>query len=104
MKSIKKVEVLPAEINFERDFTSVPPRKVQGGALYALEKNAFLVESGGRYKVYSERVDYVKILEGDGHFKWARGETPFHTGDAFCVSEAGEYEVNGARKFAVVRK
>ncbi len=104
MKKLEKIQATPEWVNFEREWEAIEPRKVQGGLLYSPEKGALLVESGGRYKLFCEGVDYVQIMRGNGHFKWARGETPFQEGNLFCVSEVGEYEINGACRFAVVRK
>ena len=66
-----------------------------GGMLY--------IDSPRRYKLYSEGTDEVHILTGCGHFKWARGETPFAAGESFVAEHAGEYEVNGACTFILVR-
>lgn len=48
--------------------------------------------------------DEVTFLEGAGHFKWARGETPFAAGETFLVQACGEYEINGACAFIVARR
>ncbi len=95
---------LPDDVDFSFDFRGTAPRTVQGGQLYSPDKTTLFVESGGRYKLFTERADYVKIVQGKGFFKWARGETPFSEGDAFCMKEVGEYEINGRCHFAVLRK
>lgn len=77
--------------------------KVQGGLKYSCG-NLLKIESGGRYKLFTESRDYVKFLQGNGHFKWARGEVPFSEGDVFLAEETGEYEVNGTCVFLVLRK
>lgn len=79
------------------------PVKVQGGLKYECG-NLLKIESGGRYKLFTETRDYIKILEGGGHFKWARGETPFSAGDIFLAEEPGEYELNGKGVFLILRK
>ena len=79
------------------------PGKVQGGILRTCG-NTVYVESGGRFKRFAEGPEYVKIVAGSGHFKWARGETPFAAGESFVAENAGEYELNGACTFIVARK
>lgn len=81
------------------------PVCVQGGKKRA--KDGFLyVESGGRYKLFTEGVDYVKILslQGKGFIKWARGEFPLSEGDAVAAEQPGEYEINGKCAFMAIRK
>ncbi len=104
MKTLQKIQTTPEGVDFALEWKSVSPRSVQGGTLYALAKDALYVESGGRYKLFCDGTDFVKILEGSGHFKWARGETPFSENDVFCIQQAEEYEINGRCRFAVVRK
>jgi len=48
--------------------------------------------------------DFIKILRGNGHFKWKRGETDFSEGDCFEANGVGEYEINGASEFLAIRK
>lgn len=66
-------------------------------------RNQLLIESPKRYKLFTDTMDYVLILSGKGFIKWARGELRFSEGDMFCFEETGEYELNGACKFVVVR-
>lgn len=66
-------------------------------------KNQLLVESPKRYKLFTDATDYVLILNGNGFIKWARGELRFTEGDIFCFEQTGEYELNGACRFVVVR-
>lgn len=80
-----------------------PPQRVQGGVKRGY-KNVLFVQSGGRYKLETQSIDYVKILAGSGHFKWARGETPFLEGEVFIAEGIGEYEINGNCSFTVIRK
>ena len=69
-------ETLPEDISLLYDESIFPPAvKVQGGEKRALG-NMLLVTSGGRYKLFTEGCDYVRVLEGKGHVKWARGEYP----------------------------
>lgn len=77
--------------------------KVQGARL-GKNGSALLVEGAKRFKLYTDKKDLVKILEGDGHFKWKRGETDFSAGDCFEADGVGEYEINGSDKFLVIRK
>ena len=49
-------------------------------------------------------LDSMTVREGEGHFKWARGEMDFRCGEAFEIEQAGEYEVNGKCVFAVYRQ
>lgn len=79
------------------------PVFVQGGTKRSAGC-AILVRSGGRYKLFTEGRDLVKFLEGEGHFKWARGELPFRAGDTFLAEKTGEYEINGKCVFIAVRK
>ncbi|MGN0823172.1 MAG: hypothetical protein ACI4NG_05305 [Candidatus Gallimonas sp.] len=97
------------KINEEKDGFALPTEafgegtRVQGGVKRALG-NAIRVESGGRYKLFTDGCDYIKIHAGDGFFKWARGETPFRGGEIFLAEAPGEYEVNGVCVFTVVRE
>lgn len=77
--------------------------RVQGAKL-GKNGDALLVKEAQRFKLFSEGKDFLKILEGNGHFKWKKGETPFAPGECFEIEAAGEYEVNGSPKFLVVRK
>lgn len=104
MKRLTKLQTMPDGV----DFTFAPElfgeaTKVQGG-LKRTYGNVLYVESGGRYKLYSQTKDYLCFLKGSGHFKWARGETPFSCGDCFLAEDLGEYEVNGICAFTVVRQ
>lgn len=80
-----------------------PPVKVQGSELQALD-NMMLLNSRGRFKFYTEGCDYVRVLAGSGHIKWARGEFPFREGDLLKVEGVKEYELNGKGRFFVVRR
>ena len=68
--------------------------------------NVLHVVSGGRYKLFTEGVDYVKILSlsGTGFIKWARGELPLSEGDIVAAEQPGEYEINGLCTFTAIRK
>ena len=77
--------------------------KVQGARL-GQSGDSLLVEGAKRFKLYTDKKDLVKILEGDGHFKWKQGETEFSAGDCFEADGVGEYEVNGSGKFLIIRK
>lgn len=79
------------------------PTRVQGG-LRRAEGCRFCVESGGRYKLFCDKTDFVRIDEGAGFIKWARGEIPFREGEVLLAEEAGEYELNGKCRFFVFRE
>lgn len=97
-----KTEERSEELNFPAEKFG-DPVTVQGGTKRTAG-NAILVQSGGRYKLFSEGRDLIKFLEGEGHFKWARGELPFRAGDTFLAEKTGEYEINGKCAFIAVRK
>ena len=97
-------ETLPQDISLLYDESIFPPPvKVQGGEKRALG-NMLLITSGGRYKLYTETQDYVRVIEGKGHIKWARGEVPFSEGDILLLDGVKEYELNGNCVFAVLRQ
>lgn len=103
-KYIRKLEEIPAELNLDEGqfaFSSAPLQ----GARVGKKEGAMYVISPRRFKLFSEGVDVIKIvkLNGEGHFKWARGETPFAEGDVFEVAAGGEYEVTADCTFIVVR-
>lgn len=79
------------------------PVKVQGGTRSSAE-NMLLVQSGGRFKLFTDGCDLVKIVRGSGHFKWARGETAFCEGEVFLLEQVGEYELNGACDALIIRE
>ncbi len=98
MKLIKVArEQVPAKENFV-----FSDKTVQGATVGKSGASLYII-SPRRFKLYSEGTDTVHILAGAGHFKWARGETPFAAGDSFSAENAGEYEVNGNCEFIVVR-
>ncbi len=98
----KLVKLAECEESFDgTDFSE--PVKVQGGQKRT-SGNLLEIRSGGRYKLFTISRDFIKIVEGNGHFKWARGETPFIPGDIFLAEEVGEYELNGAGVFLILRK
>lgn len=103
MKSLRKTDETQTGINFSvsENLLSTPVH-VQGGFKRAY-KNVLLIQSGGRYKLETSSVDYLKIISGCGYFKWARGETRFSEGEVFAAEAVGEYEVNGICTFTVVR-
>jgi len=101
MKQIVKTD-LPAELFIPAEAFSAPVR-VQGGTKECCG-NLIKITSGGRYKLFTESEDLICIAEGEGHFKWARGEIGFHAKECFSVKEAGEYELNGKGIFLILRK
>ncbi len=76
------------------------------GAKVGYFKNAVLIASPRRFKLFVEKIHLVKILSltGEGHFKWAKGETPFHEGDCFEIVGEGEYELTANGKFMVIKE
>ena len=99
--NIQKTEqktALPVEEEF-----AFSDKTVQGAKL-GKKDNFLFVRSPRRYKLFTEGTDEVTFLEGAGHFKWARGETPFAAGETFLVQACGEYEINGACAFIVARR
>ena len=98
MRLVKTEETLSFD---ETKFS--PPIRVQGGTRRSFE-DLLLIESGGRFKLFTEGTDLIAVLSGEGHFKWARGETPFRAGDAFLAENLGEYELNGKGKFLIKRE
>lgn len=77
-------------------------RAVQSGTVRVC-RNAVLIESGGRFKRFSDAKEYIRIESGEGHIKWKRGELPFCAGDVFLADEAEEYDFYGAGIFLVVK-
>ncbi len=102
MKRIEKLAAAPEDVRFDGEATAAPA-KVQGGERTPLA-DGFSVVSGGRFKLETNGRDFVRIREGSGHIKWARGEFPFSEGDILLVSEAGEYEICGRCRFTVIRR
>ena len=94
-------ETLPEDISLCFDESIFPPAvKVQGGEKRALG-NMLLVTSGGRYKLFTEGCDYVRVLEGKGHVKWARGEYPFSEGDILRLDGVRKFQGKFRRKCTV---
>lgn len=98
LQKITMAEPLPQESDFT--FTD----KLLQGARVGKKDDALYIFSPRRYKLFTKGKDVVCILDGSGHFKWARGETPFCKGDCFSVEEVGEYELNGSGTFLVLHK
>jgi hypothetical protein len=100
MKQLVKLQEYPPFYSEEEFSSSV---HVQGGEKRTYQ-NALLINSGGRYKLYTDGEDRILICAGNGYFKWVRGETPFHEGEVFLAEEVGEYEINGKVTFQVIRE
>ena len=98
IQKIIQERALPAETEF------VFSEKTVQGAKTGKKDDLLFVRSPRRFKLYTDGCDEVIFLEGAGHFKWARGETPFAAGDCFLVEKCGEYEVNGACTFVVAHR
>lgn len=98
IRKIVAAEQPPAAEQFE-----FSDKTVQGAKLGRRE-GAICVISPRRYKLFCEGKDTLTFLQGSGHFKWQRGETPFAAGDAFLIEGTGEYEVNGGCTFVAVRE
>ncbi len=98
IQKIEQTGTLPAENDF------IFSDKTVQGAKVGKKDNFLFVRSPRRYKLYTDGCDQVTFLEGSGHFKWARGETPFAAGECFLAESCGEYEINGACAFVVARR
>ena len=72
------------------------------GATTGTADGALCVRSPRRFKRFCRGAETVFFCAGDGHFKWARGETPFREGDCFLIDGEGEYEINGSCEFFVL--
>ncbi len=101
MKKLVKLTDCAENFNCAEAFSE--PVKVQGGEMRACG-NLLEIKSGGRYKLFTHSRDFIKIVDGNGRFKWSRGETPFAAGEIFLAEETGEYELNGVGVFYVLRK
>ncbi len=103
-KYIKKME--DSDIFSVKEENFVYSEKSVQGAKTANFKNALLIESPKRFKLFTEEVHFVKILKSaDGaHFKYSRGELPFKEGDCFEVNGVGEYELNGDGIYLVIKE
>lgn len=84
----------------EKDF-AFSEKKVQGATI-GKKENALFILSASRYKLECEAKHLVYVIEGNGHFKWKRGEKDFHTGEAFLLEKVGEYELNGKGKYLII--
>lgn len=73
-------------------------RAVQGGVL-SVCGDVKHVKSPKRFKLYCDGTLLLRIAEGKGFIKWARGEFPFAAGDILRLRNAGEAELNGACAF-----
>ena len=101
---IRKIEETEAEcFDLPDEGFVFGENKVQGARL-GKNGNALKAEGATRFKLYTESADFIKILRGNGHFKWKRGETDFSEGDCFEANGVGEYEINGASEFLAIRK
>lgn len=78
-------------------------KKVQGANIYQ-NGEILYAKSPKRYKLFTDNKNIVLFINGNGHFKWARGEIDFFQGDSFEIENTGEYEINGNCTFAVYRK
>ncbi len=97
-----RIENLPAGIALPAREQFGEARRVQSGSVSTCG-NALLIESGGRFKRFSDATEYIRIEEGAGHFKWERGEIPFFQGDTFCAEAPGEYDFYGAGVFLILK-
>ncbi len=80
----------------EEQYTNA--RTVQGAVLSACGEVKY-VKSPKRFKIYSNGTLLLRITEGGGFIKWARGEFPFAAGDILRLNNVGETELNGACAF-----
>ncbi len=95
---IRKIQrELPAKETFTFTDKTVQSARLgkNGDSLY--------VCSPKRFKLFAAGSETLCIVCGEGYIKWARGELRFGAGDCFAAENCGEYEVNGACEFAVLR-
>ncbi len=85
----------------EEQYTNA--RTVQGAVLSACG-NVKHVKSPKRFKIYSNGTLLLRITEGGGFIKWARGEFPFAAGDLLRLKHTGEAELNGACAFYYIQE
>ena len=95
--------VLPIPTGRVGRYHRIPDDDAGNACVIALD-DMLLIKSGGRYKLFTEGCDYVRVLEGKGHVKWARGEYPFSEGDILRLDSVKEYELNGKGRYVIVRK
>lgn len=95
---IERQAELPAAEEF-----AFSDKTVQGAKL-GKRGNMLYVVSPRRFKLYAEKADTLTFLAGNGHFKWARGETDFAAGESYRIEGEGEYEVNGSCTFIAARE
>ena len=86
----------------EKQAFAFSEKTVQGAKVGKRGEDMY-IESPRRFNLYTDAKERVEVLEGGGYIKWKRGEIPFSAGDAFDVDAPGEYELNGACAFAVLR-
>lgn len=98
---MKLIKIAREQAPAREDFV-FSDKTVQGATVGKCGTSLYII-SPRRFKLYTDGTDTVHILSGAGHFKWARGETPFAAGESFSAENVGEYEVNGNCEFAVVR-
>lgn len=99
---MKLIRIVRGDLPAKEIFTF--SEKPLQGATVGKFGDALYILSPRRYKLFTEHSDEIHILEGNGHFKWARGETPFSAGQSFFAEGLGEYEVNGNCTFIVCRR
>ncbi len=100
MMKISKIQeevLFPSPADFEMQENTVQ------GARIGKKGNDLLIISPRRYKLFTAGMDRLKVVEGNGFFKWKRGENKFTAGDIFEISEVGEYEINGNGTYIVIR-
>ena len=103
MKRIIRIDpaFLPEGLRFS--FPGEPEVTFVQGSVRAACNNLLRIESGGRFKLFTQTKDYILIESGKGFVKWARGELPFCAGEILLAEEAGEYELNGKGVFFLIR-
>lgn len=91
------------EISFPETFELFcAPSTVQSGTVRTFE-NYILIESSGRFKRFPVGTEHIKILEGNGHIKWKRGDLPFTAGDTVLAEGLSEYDFYGTGRFLVLK-
>lgn len=100
--TFQKISALPAEIAVPAQENFGEARRVQSGSVSTCA-NAVRIESGGRFKRFSDGREYILIEKGNGQFKWRRGELPFQEGDVFYAEAPEEYDFYGSGVFLVLK-
>ena len=98
-----KLEKIAAEVFPSPAADFGEPRHVQGAEVQTAD-NFIRIVTAGRFKRFPAGKELLRVVRGSGSIKWARGETPFSEGDAFCADGLEEYELGGGGEFLVCKQ